>query len=328
MRASCRCAIIPERWEVRFLMRTALIAGSCLALLTTGPAFAWDSFGHMTVAAVAWQHLDAAAKQKAAALLKRNPDYDTWTKGVAEARRDETAFIRAAIWPDDIKTDDHYTDDGDTVDGPKAARNVGYADILRHRYWHYINFPFSPDNTPLKEPVVPNIQTQIHAFRLKLASASASAALKSYDLAWLIHLVGDAHQPLHSTARFTKAAPDGDRGGQGVSTCPSACTQGKQNLHVVWDDALGTDTSVASARTAGAALPAPDAAAAAIDDEKAWLDESFALAQSDVYQSPIGDGAGPYVLTASYKANAKKLAQERVALAGVRLAHLINEALD
>jgi len=40
--------------------------------------------------------------------------------------------------------------------------------------------------------------------------------LKSYDLTWLIHLVGDVHQPLHCVARITKGDPEGDKGGNDV----------------------------------------------------------------------------------------------------------------
>jgi hypothetical protein len=42
--------------------------------------------------------------------------------------------------------------------------------------------------------------------------------LKSYDLPWLLHLVGDVHQPLHSTTRVSATKPDGDNGGNGMVT--------------------------------------------------------------------------------------------------------------
>ncbi|MEJ1966653.1 MAG: S1/P1 nuclease [Gammaproteobacteria bacterium] len=301
---------------------------SCLLFGLPGYAFAWDSFGHMVVASVAWQNLDAPTRDKVITLLKKNPDYDRWIKNVSAANRDEYAFMEAATWADDIKSDSAHTDDNDTPAGPHAARNVGYADILRHRYWHYIDFPFSPDNTPLGAPDPVNLQTQIHAFRLKLKSSTASASLRSCDLVWLLHLVGDAHQPLHSTSRFTAALPMGDHGGGGVQVCPSSCsTTAKQALHTFWDDQPGTGNDRRKAHLAAMNLPAANpAAAAAIDDEQKWLEESFELAKNDVYVAPVKNGKGPYALSAAYNAHAKQVAQQRLALAGARLARVIEES--
>ena len=48
------------------------------------------------------------------------------------------------------------------------------------------------------------LKTQIVAFRKTLGDSGASDELKSYDLVWLLHLVGDVHQPLHATTRFNQ----------------------------------------------------------------------------------------------------------------------------
>ena len=71
----------------------------------------------------------------------------------------------------------------------------------------------------------------------------------------------------------------------------------------------------------------PDARLASIADEKVWIDESFKAAKADVYVQPIGVGAGPFALTDGYKSAALSLAKQRVALAGTRLANLLNAAL-
>ena len=60
---------------------------------------------------------------------------------------------------------------------------------------------------------------------------------------------------------------------------------------------------------------------------KAWIKESFNIAKADVYRTPIGVGAGPFVLTVSYKTKAHRIAEQRVALAGASLANLLNAAL-
>src|SRR5262249_18363782 len=104
----------------------------------------------------------------------------------------------------------------------------------------------------------PNAQTQIGKFRAVLATESNDPKLeklKSYDLSWLLHLVGDVHQPLHSTTRVSTTKPDGDDGGNGVKlTWPA-------NLHTFWDDVLGCGDTPPTALNAIMTLqPAPESA--------------------------------------------------------------------
>jgi hypothetical protein len=170
----------------------------------------------------------------------------------------------------------------------------------------------------------PNAQTQIAAFRQALASPSSSDDVKSYDLVWLLHLVGDVHQPLHATSRFDKDQPNGDRGGNDVALCAPPC---KYALHAFWDNVLGNETSPAAAIRKAAQLPPAEAKLADVTAESVWIDESFRAAQKAVYAAPVGIGAGPFTLNEQYKANARALASQRIALAGERLANLLNQAL-
>jgi hypothetical protein len=299
------------------------------------PAFAWDDFGHMEVAAVAYPRLTPAARARAAALLKLNPSYRHWIHGVRAAERERVAFLRAATWPDAIKSDSRY--DNDQPGAPAASQNLGYADRLRHKYWHYVDLPFSPDGTALVAAPVPNAATQIAAFRAVLAAQGASDDVKSYDLAWLLHLVGDLHQPLHCAQRFDRDDPRGDRGGNTVkitdNESPALCDDPRfcpfgpaSNLHAFWDDVTGSSYSAAAAQAAAEKLPAPPPTKAAIQDEQVWLREGLSLAQSDVYAKPIGVGHGPFAIDPAYQKNARALAKKRIALAGARLANLLNQA--
>jgi hypothetical protein len=100
------------------------------------------------------------------------------------------------------------------VDSPTAGQNIGYADRNQHAYWHYKDIDFSPDGTPLPPSVPVDLVTQIKLMIAALpAFSGASDDVRSYDLVWLLHLVGDAHQPLHAVGRFTKQIPNGDAGG-------------------------------------------------------------------------------------------------------------------
>ena len=176
------------------------------------PSFAWNDLGHMTVAYVAYQQLKPVVRNRVEDLLKLNPKHDLWLTllpaGISDEEKRMMIFMLAATWPDRIKQNSHYTKDGKQKgnrppDGPTASQNIGYTDFAMHKYWHFIDTPFSQDGTALAAIPTPNAQTQIEVFRSVLASTSPDV-LKSCDLAWLLHLVGDVHQPLHCAARFSK----------------------------------------------------------------------------------------------------------------------------
>ena len=305
-------------------MKLALILAGIMIALCATPARAWDDQGHMMVAAVAWEKLNPAVKKRAIELLKLNPDYETFIAGVPSELQDQVAFVRAATWPDMIKKDSRYTNDGDDNSVPNSSLNIGYRDNLQHRYWHFIDLPFSTDGSPLIEPKPPNAETRIELFRQTIASNTATDDVKSYDLVWLLHLVGDVHQPLHDTSRFSNDLPGGDHGGNLVTLCEKPC---RDELHAFWDDVLGKSTSAIASINAARRLPQAPPDDSADADVLAWVNEGFAIAKESVYSPPIGDGRGPFTLTDAYKQSAKQIAENRAAVAGVRLAKLLNSSL-
>jgi hypothetical protein len=303
-----------------------LVAIGVLSMART--AAAWNDFGHMEVAAVAWEKLDAPVRTQVATLLKLNPMYGSWTKGVAAQDRDRTAFLLAATWADAIKdASAGYTDDK-APSVPDPPRKAGYKDRLQHRYWHFIDMPFSPDGTGTKPPAPPNAKTQIAAFRAELSKKDAPSGVRSYDLVWLLHLVGDVHQPLHATARFVATQHGGDHGGNDVLLCSDTACQRPDTLHFHWDGLLGpSHMKIADVVQAAHQLPEADATLAGVTNEAQWIDESFAEAKKDAYAAPVGPTAGPFTLNNAYDTRAHADAKVRVALAGARLARLLNSAL-
>jgi hypothetical protein len=310
-----------------------LIAFAMLwVFVLTIPAYGWFDQGHMTVAYVAYQQLSPKKKDRVDVLLRMNPDLENWLKLIpaGTSKKDERLmiFMIAATWPDRIKSDRTYKDDGtdggNVPDGaPTNTLNIGYEDLFLHKYWHFVDLPFTQDGTPLMDVPVPNAQTQIAIFRKVLASNSPDA-LKSYDLAWLMHIVGDVHQPLHATARFGKNEPKGDAGGNFVKLCVAPC---KNNLHSFWDGLPGESRAPIDAIKGGKLLPKPKPSLASNLKASTWVKESFKLAKTDVYVSPIGLGGGPFEITPAYRKNALAIAKQRVALAGVRLGKILNREL-
>ena len=168
---------------------------------------------------------------------------------------------------------------------------------------------------------------------------------KAIDLCWIMHLVGDLHQPLHATALFSvQGFPRGDRGGNLIKLTSS------WNLHSFWDGAAGTDKSLsvidrrAKEWTSDSTLAAIGQTAAQETDIQAWLHESHKLAWEFAYDKEILEalveqesqlkgeqtlesGMSKITLTDDYREMAKEVARERVVRAGFRLAEAIKVAV-
>ncbi len=340
---------------------------AAFAVLASAPgaALAWNNRGHMLVAAVAWGKMSPATRTKVNALLKQYPLYPQWVAGVPAASRPVTAFLKAATWPDIIKgrmcklnTDPQptppnsgdnvwhgaadkicYIDDGSTPPtGPTASRNVGFSDMLLHKYWHYEDLPFATDGGATEPAPGVNAGTQIAAMRDQLRTGSA--AQRAYAVPWLIHMAGDIHQPLHATSRFVGGKAD--HGGNSVQVCTTqtTCTLGSaQSLHSFWDGALGADQDLKVIRTEADKLcnatavkqklcDPKTAGAEDVTDPEAWIAGSFDLAKAFAYAAPVGATTSTaFRLDATYRTNAARVARTQVALAGTRLAKLMDASL-
>jgi hypothetical protein len=305
-------------------------------MLCAQNASAWSDGGHETVAYIAYKRLMPNTRKRVDEVLQRNPMYDAWTRGVSEQQKGLVAFVRAATWADCIKLsfcEPGYTGDGgrggnDPPENPTDAQNIGYADHLMHKYWHFISVPYSA-GAPGQPPKEPNALTEIKLLTDAIGT-DESDPIKSYDVVWLEHLVGDVHQPLHAISRFTRNHPNGDAGGNFVFFCAMPC---KDELHIYWDGLMGDHPSTDEIAAAGKRLlrmKKPDQADAA--DPSQWVDESFALAKSVVYVAPISEDNDPAQTIsprpdATYAAAATRTAKSQVLLAGYRLANLLNTHL-
>jgi hypothetical protein len=309
--------------------RFLLVFAALFLALACRTALAWNSIGHMSVAWVAYQKLSPAEKARVATLLKLNPYYQKWLSyippGASDIDRDMYVFMMAATWPDEIKAmGSHYFGTDTPPRSELVSLNTGYNDHGAHKYWHFVDTPLGGDPANLTPLSVPTATQKITAFRAALASKIPDP-LKSYDLVWLIHLVGDVHQPLHCVTRVSSANPKGDLGGNLVLVTGSS-----KELHLFWDGALGEgDTkNFMTAVKIAAALPDPDPLLVSDDKEDDWAAESYKLAASAVYVDPVGAGLGPFTMNEAYTANAQQIAKQRVALAGARLANLLKQALQ
>src|ERR1700679_1052314 len=97
------------------MKRKASLALALIFLLLTQQANAWLNGGHMTVAYIAYKKLSTPTRIRVDALLQKNHMYETWTKNISNNQKGLVAFVRAATWPDCIKSPScaaNYTSDG------------------------------------------------------------------------------------------------------------------------------------------------------------------------------------------------------------------------
>ncbi len=298
-----------------------------LFLCATISCPAWNSTGHRIIAAVAYDRLKPAVRAKVDALLAQHPDYALLTKGAgadlkAKAR---AAFLAASVWPDVIKGDRRFWNEART-DAKPTPRLPGFPDMQQHQVWHYKDLPFSPDGTATVEQGPPNAETETNRIVAALRGNAKSKPLQAaYDIPWLIHIEGDLHQPLHCVGRFTKDSPKGDAGGN------AEWVTGPMRLHAYWDGLLGRDDSEANVSAVAAKLTAEHGKPWRIRKSPGrWLMEGLRISRKDVYTfgNENGTRKQPVVFPPGYGERASAIARERAAIAGYRLAAILNRELQ
>ncbi len=298
------------------------------ALLLALPASAWNNSAHSIIAEIAYERLTPRARPRVDQMIRDHPDYNRiFTQGADVAKNDPAAlaryaFVHAAPWPDMLRNDMRFYDEASPDPHPTPLL-PGFPDMMRRLTWHYFDTGISGDGTPVIEQRPPHLMTELPRLLAEIATADSRQA--AYDLPWLEHLAGDAHQPLHLASRFLKSQPTGDAGGNYVYVEPG------RNLHSLWDDAaaprdLSYDDVFGYAREITVEYPASSPLSL---DPTEWAAESFELDKTAVYTFGLQTGSKehPLILPPLYEERAKRIARQRVALAGYRLAGVLIKLL-
>ncbi|HVF51901.1 MAG TPA: S1/P1 nuclease [Pyrinomonadaceae bacterium] len=290
------------------IVRALILSG--VLLLPQATAFGWHDAGHMVVAQIAYLGLSPAAKREVDRLLLVAPDKRALVF-YCDKKYDP---ITIAVWMDDFKSD---------------SLNDNYAN------WHYINYKPLFDGVPERANVGPeptNVLDRLNWLINTLRAGVEKDKDEAELLGFLFHLVGDVHQPMHTTTRYSPKNPDGDAGGNGFAVQMPAETRIK-NLHSFWDSAGGqfgfdgvTRDAAGATRIRGFAdrimkdFPASAMPERKTLDVQQWVDESNTLARKVAY-AKIKDGDAP---AKSYTDETQKITARRIALAGYRLAEVLN----
>ena len=288
-------------------MRSAVLglvlAASAAAL--PAPALAWGFEGHEIVAAIARARLTPAVRAKVDAILAG--DADTLTA---------SDMLSRATWAD-------------------AWRGAGHRETAQ---WHFVDLELEhPDLSTAcfgrpaagamasQGPAQDCVVDKIEAFAAELGAPATAPAERLLALKYLLHFVGDVHQPLH-------ASDHEDRGGNCVRIALGGLRT--SNLHSFWDtgvlEPLGADPQAAAATLSARITPA-QARAWSTGDAASWARESYGVARTVAYTlgTPAGCGqdAAPVPLPPGYAERALAAAEVQLERAGVRLAVLLNRQL-
>jgi len=279
-------------------------------LIMMNQALGWGPGGHMIVAQIAYERLNPRAKAEVDKLIALRIEPTAITGKSLD-------FVNASHWPDDLR--------------PEPA----FADTLP---LHFIDYPFSADATalPADLPAQQNILTALSKY-VDILKSSGDDRERAQALRFIIHFVGDIHQPLHCATRVSQGFPEGDRGGNEfpLKLLGSNGKVQTVKLHSYWDGGIG-DFPKAGPNFAPPRLdqigPAVTRVTAEYPDTDAgwksggsfgfadWANESKELAQTVAY-SGISPNDQP---SEAYNEAALKVVHQRVAWGGYRLAALLN----
>ena len=275
--------------------------------------------GHEVVALIAQHYLSPAVATKVHSILAADSTHLT----------PDTNIDSEATWADKFRDSDRYT------------TKIHYTETQN---WHYVDLEISaPDlksacfgEPPLNGALASNgpaqdcVVDKINEFAAELKDPATTNQERRYALQFILHFVGDVHQPLHSS-------DDNDRGGndekvKAVPALPKGTGKNSGELHGFWDTqfvALQGKTAATVATRLIAKISKAQRAKWSSGTAADWAKESFAVAKVNAY-GPLPTPTSPhnYILPKAYVSNSKGVVATQLSKAGVRLAFVLNNCLQ
>jgi hypothetical protein len=283
-----------------------------VVFLPWSDALGWSGGGHMVIAAEAWRELSPQMRTNVTQLLKSHPDYQKWQSAYAADTNNTVdlatfIFVRCSPWPDEIR-----------------RRGCEYD----HAEWHYVDYPLHSPRFGFEAAPSPtnDIVYGIAQCERILSDTNAPAQDRAAYLSFLVHMIGDLHQPMHCSSYYGESFPTGDRGGNEFYIKPA---ERGIKLHSFWDGLLGRSATVQDRLNYAIQLQSEYSRKSLKELRKAvtardWSLESRKLAIKNGYLkgrlkvATSADAAEP--LPDGYAKKAKEVAEHQAALAGYRLA--------
>lgn len=282
--------------------RTFLSLAALACLTVSTQAQAWGAYGHRTVGAVAWENIKPETRQAVRQLLAHQKELDTPQCAMH-------SIEDAAVWPDCIK--------GERWRWAFASS------------WHYHDQPICGDFNLKTECRDGNCATaQIERNERLLANRKLAPVLRLEALSFVVHFVGDIHQPLH-------VGENHDMGGNAIEADYGAAPG--RNLHTIWDSILA-ERAISSARPSlvrrYSAAEKAELATGSLED---WARESWEISKNFLYPAVFGElpcdesgkakEAQKVVWSEEATQQAIPIVDKRIEQAGLRLATMLDKAL-
>ncbi len=282
-----------------------------LLLATARSAFSWGGEGHEIVALIALHDLKPVAKAKILQLFR--------FEDPSSASTLPELMMKASIWPDTIKQ------------APTTPlhifKDINVLDAAQSHPLHFVDIEGTHYNPETDCPKSKCAITAIETCREVLGDPHQPSLARLEALKFLVHFVGDVHQPLHAGRRSDKGGNDIT-----ISTFLTRHPPSGFNLHEVWDKLIveeaDRDANRYALKLLGRITSSNRSTWAANLDPVAWVEESHKLAMTVAYRSgkstPVTNGAA---IDAKYYKRALPVVELQLEKAGVRLAAVINLAM-
>ena len=279
----------------------AVVAALTL-LLTAQPASAYWELGHETIAAIAMANVKPTTRTAIRRLLAESRVMDT-------PECPTTTIEQASVWADCIKP----------LKDAQGKNRFGYA-----YNWHFQNVnvcqPFDL-TAACKDGNCVSAQIEREVAVLKSRASSQKARVEAF--LFLVHFVGDLHQPMH-------AGDKGDRGGNDMKAAYGIYGPDRFGLHQVWDGPLA-ERAISTPPRLVRRYSFAEKRAASAGTVTDWSLESWRVSRDTVYAGALGGDAcvpsRPVVLDDATVARAVPVLHEQIEKGGLRLARLLDEAL-
>ncbi|MFJ1267997.1 S1/P1 nuclease [Legionella lytica] len=272
----------------RIIMRALMLFGCYVCSFNV---FAWWDSGHRLVALIAYNNLDSESQ------IKFNE--------LTETLRRDYPKANLATWPDAIRKQS----------------------IEAYTHWHYIDTPYSSDGSVTEVSVdTDNAVWALAQINRVLSNKDVPPSERARFTSFLMHITGDLHQPLHAISRSNKELPRGDEGGNLFWVKDPNHPESLITLHALWDSNFGLFKNLseeklqAIAQEITRAYPRDYFSNQELNaSPKVWAQESYNLAKNWVYSTTEKEEP-----SLEYQKKSQELIKQRIALAGYRLALLLN----
>lgn len=254
------------------------VLGALLTLFITSPAFGWGQTGHRITGAIAQQYLSPLSQAAVAELLPNS------------------SLAQASTYPDEMRSDpDQFWQ--------KTSPP-----------WHYVTVPKGKDYVEVGAPEQGDALTALMHYTKVLKDKTATLDEKRLALRFVVHIIGDLHQPLH-------AGNGTDRGGNDVKV---RFFWQNSNLHRVWDSQMLDQRKLSYTEWTEwltANITPENIRAWATTDPLVWIEESTKI-RDEIYPTDANN------MNYDYLYNHLPIAKQRLQMAGIRIALYLNQTFN